>query len=262
MKSRASLGGHPVHPMLIVYPFAFLTGAFGFGLAGALGRRPHLTQVARALVPAGLGAGVAAAVPGIVDYFGSIPPHSSARQRGARHGLLNAAGLGIFAASWLLGRNGRRTMPLVLQGIGTGIMSVAAHMGGTLVYRNQIGIDHRYAGAGRWQEETHDRFDPVRLAASGATLGTDQMKLVHAGDSRVVVARTSDGCVAFDDRCTHRGGPLSDGVLIDGIVQCPWHGSQFDVATGEVLCGPAEDAIRTYPDIHARELDAGRRTGG
>jgi nitrite reductase/ring-hydroxylating ferredoxin subunit len=78
------------------------------------------------------------------------------------------------------------------------------------------------------------------------------MKLVHVDDKRVVVARTEEGHAAFDDRCTHRGGPLSDGVLICGTVQCPWHGSQFDVRTGEVKCGPAEKGIRTYPIDDAR----------
>ena len=72
------------------------------------------------------------------------------------------------------------------------------------------------------------------------------MKLVHVGDRRIAVGRTEDGIAAFDDRCTHRGGPLSDGVLICGTVQCPWHGSQFDVHTGEVKCGPATDPIGTY----------------
>jgi nitrite reductase/ring-hydroxylating ferredoxin subunit/uncharacterized membrane protein len=259
MRSRASISGHPVHPMLIVYPFAFLTGAFGFGLAGAFGRRPELTRVAHHLVPAGLASGVAAAVPGIVDYFGSIPPNSSARQRGARHGLLNAAGLGLFAASWLIGRRGRQTVPLVLQGAATAVMSVAAHMGGTLVYRNQIGIDHRYAAAGRWQEEWHGDIDAGALADAAAPLERGQMKLVHTREARVVVARTDEGCAAFDDRCTHRGGPLSDGALVDGVVQCPWHGSQFDVATGEVICGPADEPIRTYPIADGE--GAGRRTG-
>ena len=72
------------------------------------------------------------------------------------------------------------------------------------------------------------------------------MKLVHVDDQRIVVARTERGHAAFQDRCTHRGGPLSDGVLICGTVQCPWHGSQFDVQTGEVKCGPAEQPIQTY----------------
>jgi nitrite reductase/ring-hydroxylating ferredoxin subunit len=63
---------------------------------------------------------------------------------------------------------------------------------------------------------------------------------------RIVIARTGKGYAAFADRCTHRGGPLSDGALMCGTVQCPWHGSQFDVQTGEVKCGPAEKPIQTY----------------
>jgi nitrite reductase/ring-hydroxylating ferredoxin subunit len=75
----------------------------------------------------------------------------------------------------------------------------------------------------------------------------NQMKLVHVDDERIVVARTEQGYVAFQDRCTHKGGPLSDGVLICGTVQCPWHGSQFDVCTGAVKSGPAERPITIYP---------------
>ena len=72
------------------------------------------------------------------------------------------------------------------------------------------------------------------------------MKLVHVAGKRVVVGRTADGYVAFDDRCTHRGASLADGVMICGTVQCPWHGSQFDLATGNVKAGPARESIRVY----------------
>jgi len=72
------------------------------------------------------------------------------------------------------------------------------------------------------------------------------MKLVRAGDRRIAIARTEHGHAAFDDRCTHKGGPLSDGALVCGTVQCPWHGSQFDVTTGRVEQGPAEEPIATY----------------
>ena len=123
-------------------------------------------------------------------------------------------------------------------------MSVAGFLGGTLVYRNQIAIDHRYANAGRWQE-AGPRGQP-RPEVGGRASGVNQMKLVHVDEARIVVARTEDGYAAFQDRCTHRGGPLSDGALICGTVQCPWHGSQFDVQTGEVKCGPAEVKIKTY----------------
>jgi nitrite reductase/ring-hydroxylating ferredoxin subunit/uncharacterized membrane protein len=234
--------------MLIVYPFAFLTGAFGFNLAAAASRNRELRSVSSYLIPTGVAAGLLAAAAGIVDYVNVVPPKSSGKERAKKHALLNTAALGLFTTSWLLGRRGtRRTLPLVLQGLGSAAMSVAGYMGGTLVYRNQIGVDHRYANAGKWQEESRELAGSRALTSAAAPLGVNQMKLVHADGERIAVGRTDDGYAAFQDRCTHRGGPLSDGVLICGTVQCPWHGSQFDVHTGEVKCGPAEENIATYP---------------
>jgi nitrite reductase/ring-hydroxylating ferredoxin subunit len=77
-------------------------------------------------------------------------------------------------------------------------------------------------------------------------LQVNQMKLLRVGGHRIVLAHTDDGYVAFEDRCTHAGGSLAGGVLICGTVQCPWHGSQFDVQTGRVKAGPAERAIKTF----------------
>ena len=262
MRSYASFKGHPIHPMLIVYPFAFLTGAFGFSVAAAMrGRNRDLENVSQRLIPVGVAAGLLAAVPGLLDYLHAVPPQSSGKRRAATHALLNTSALGLFTMSWLLGRRGQtRSVSLTLQGLGSAAMSVAGYMGGTLVYRNQIGVDHRYANAGKWREEhmpsqallpsepgsTAPPPDLAALTAAGDGLDVDQMKLLHVGDRRIAVGRTEDGIAAFDDRCTHRGGPLSDGVLICGTVQCPWHGSQFDVHTGEVKCGPATDPIGTY----------------
>ena len=257
MRSYASIKGHPIHPMLIVYPFAFLTGAFGFGVAAALTRRRDLRDVSQHLIPAGIASGLAAAVPGALDYFQSVPPRSSGKERATKHALLNTTALGLFTMSWLLQRRQRSmALPLTLQGIGSAAMSIAGYLGGTLVYRNQIAVDHRHANAGKWREiaaPADALTDPgaadVRgpLASAGDGLGLDQMTLVRVGNTRIAVGRSEQGVVAFDDRCTHRGGPLSDGVMICGTVQCPWHGSQFDVATGAVKCGPATEPIATYP---------------
>jgi nitrite reductase/ring-hydroxylating ferredoxin subunit len=82
--------------------------------------------------------------------------------------------------------------------------------------------------------------------AKEGELEVDQMKLLLVGDRRIVLARTEHGYAAFDDRCTHKGGPLADGALICGTVQCPWHGSQFDVHTGSVKAGPADEPMGTY----------------
>ena len=68
----------------------------------------------------------------------------------------------------------------------------------------------------------------------------------------IVVARCGDEVVAFSDRCTHTGGPLSDGALIACTVQCPWHGSQFNLRTGAVVNGPAKDGIEVF-DAEVRD---------
>jgi nitrite reductase/ring-hydroxylating ferredoxin subunit len=120
-------------------------------------------------------------------------------------------------------------------------------LGGTLVSRNQVSVDHRYANAGKWREESvppPTRDDPITVETG--ELQVDQLRLLRVGDKRIVLGRTAEGYVAFDDHCTHRGGSLAGGVMICGTVQCPWHGSQFDVSTGTVKAGPAKENISAY----------------
>ena len=97
MKSTASIKTHPIHPMLIPFPFAFLTGAWGFRVAAAFSDNEDLKTVSRYLVPAGLAAGLIAAVPGLIDYLGSVPPRSSAKERATKHALINVSSLALFA---------------------------------------------------------------------------------------------------------------------------------------------------------------------
>lgn len=52
---------------------------------------------------------------------------------------------------------------------------------------------------------------------------------------------------AADNACPHAGGPLCEGALHENVVTCPWHGSQFNVETGEVVHGPANVNATTYP---------------
>jgi len=142
-------------------------------------------------------------------------------------------------------------MTLALEGAGVALLGIGGWMGGTLAFRNQIGVDHRYADAGKWNEESFDAVEgkPVAVAKPGE-LQVNQMKLLHVRiddeSRRIVLARTEEGHVAFDDRCTHKGASLADGALICGTVHCPWHGSHFDVRSGAVKAGPAEEKIGTY----------------
>jgi nitrite reductase/ring-hydroxylating ferredoxin subunit len=59
---------------------------------------------------------------------------------------------------------------------------------------------------------------------------------------------------ATQGKCTHRGGPLSEGKLDGSTLTCPWHGAQFNVCTGAVLRGPAQDPLKTYRVIVDGEI--------
>lgn len=247
MKSRASIKGHPLHPILVAFPIAFFTGtvvADGLTLFG--NDQKHLAAV---LGPAGVICALLAAVPGIIDYFYTIPPHSSAKKRGTRHGLINILVVILFATAYALRHNGdvSFTLVFILEVLGFALLGVAGWLGGTLVYRNQIAVDPRYAGAGKWKEAYFDTTAGNIEVATADELQTDQMKLLHIGSNRIVLAKTGDGYVAFNDRCSHRGGSLAGGMMICGTVQCPWHGSQFDCKSGQVKAGPATETIATYP---------------
>jgi 3-phenylpropionate/trans-cinnamate dioxygenase ferredoxin component len=69
----------------------------------------------------------------------------------------------------------------------------------------------------------------------------------RAKEARITLANVAGTLFAIDDRCTHRGCSLGDGKLDGSTVQCACHGSRFDVTSGAVVHGPAEDPVRSYP---------------
>jgi len=247
MRSKVHIKGHPLHPILVGFPIAFFVGGFLSDIIFVITDRVFFTQMAQYLVAGGILFTVIAAIPGIIDYFSIVPPESSAMKRATKHAILNFSMLFIFTMALLLRRNDEINfyIILLLELSAVVILTFSGWLGGTLVNRNQIGIDHRYAGAGKWQEETIKADGRIELKEI-KKLGVNQMKLLHVNDERIVIGRTESEFVAFDDHCTHRGGTLADGVMICGTVQCPWHGSQFNVKTGGVKAGPAKEPIKTY----------------
>jgi nitrite reductase/ring-hydroxylating ferredoxin subunit len=73
------------------------------------------------------------------------------------------------------------------------------------------------------------------------------MNGLKAGETRILVSNIGGTFQAIGDRCTHRGCSLSKGRLEGEVVTCPCHGSQFNVKTGAVVRGPAEEPERAYP---------------
>jgi nitrite reductase/ring-hydroxylating ferredoxin subunit len=73
-----------------------------------------------------------------------------------------------------------------------------------------------------------------------------QGKMVEVSGKKIALFNVEGSFYAIDDTCTHRGGPLSGGVLDGKQVTCPWHGAIYDVTTGEVSGPPAPKGVARY----------------
>jgi len=248
MKSKAHLKSHPIHPMLIPFPLALFTATVLFDIAAIIFNKEALATTAYYIQIVGVAFALIAAVPGIIDYIYTVPPDSSAKKRAGKHGLLNTIAVIIFLVFWFYKRGESPSTYIFITAelLGLVLISVAGWMGGTLVYRNHIGVYNRYGNSGKWKEQYFDSSDKTLLVASVNELQENQMKLLHIKDKRIVLAKTENKYVAFDDRCTHKGGSLAGGSIMCGTVQCPWHGSQFNVFNGYVTAGPAKEKIKIY----------------
>jgi len=83
-------------------------------------------------------------------------------------------------------------------------------------------------------------------AASANELKPGKMKDVEAGGKSVLLVNLDGKYYTIGNVCTHRGCMLSDGVLKGDTVQCPCHGSVFNVKTGNVVQGPATEPEPAY----------------
>ena len=72
-------------------------------------------------------------------------------------------------------------------------------------------------------------------------------KLVEAAGQRIAIFNQGGKYWAIEDTCPHRGGPLSEGMLAEDEVICPWHGSRFSLKTGAVLTPPAQRNVKSFP---------------
>jgi uncharacterized membrane protein len=144
MESKAKLFGHPIHPMLIVFPLGLLITALIFDIVYLLTGNAGFAMVSYWNIAAGVIGGLLAAVFGLVDWL-AIPAGTRAKTIGMWHGIGNVVVVLLFIVSWLLRRGEPGHVPttaaFALAVIAVCLGAVTGWLGGELVDRLGIGVD-------------------------------------------------------------------------------------------------------------------------
>jgi nitrite reductase/ring-hydroxylating ferredoxin subunit/uncharacterized membrane protein len=224
--------GHPLHPALTdVVLGAWSTGAL-LDLVNARG-------AADAAMTVGVLSAVPTALAGAADWSDT---EGEPRREGMVHALLNSAGVACMVASLFARRGNQRALGIGLSTAGLCLSGFSAWLGGHLVYALGTNVNRQAF------EPTVDEFKVVmpadKLEAGqlvGAELDVDGAKIP------IVLLKKGRTVMALSATCTHWGGPLAQGKLVDGnCVECPWHGSRFSMADGNVQQGPATVPAHTF----------------
>ena len=143
MQARARAFGHPIHPMLIVFPLGLLGGSVVFDIAYLASRNGRWADIAFWMVAVGVASGLLAAVFGFIDWL-AIPSGTRAKRVGLLHGVGNVVVVGLFIVGWLLRRPAPQSPPtvaVVLSFVGVALALVTGWLGGELVDRLGVGVD-------------------------------------------------------------------------------------------------------------------------
>jgi uncharacterized membrane protein len=144
MKSRVRALGHPVHPMVIVFPLGLFVAGTVFDLIALFSENATFDQVGYWNIAAGIIGAVVAAVTGLLDWT-AIPSGTRAKRIGLLHGGANSVVLVLFLVSWLVRMDNtdhRASVgSFVVEVFAVAVSGVAAWFGGELVDRLGIGVD-------------------------------------------------------------------------------------------------------------------------
>ena len=82
--------------------------------------------------------------------------------------------------------------------------------------------------------------------ATKSEIADQSAKLLEIEDKRIALFNLGGRFYALDDTCPHAEGPLNEGSIEGEEVECPWHGSRFNIKTGEVTAAPAVEGVARY----------------
>lgn len=142
-KSTAQIAGHPIHPMLVGFPIAFFLSALASDVAHVATGEERWAHTSAWLLGAGLVSSVGAAAAGMADYLGDSRVRRS--KVATIHMVGNVAAVALETANFLIRKGGDapdavRPAGLSLSAISAGILGVTAALGGSLVYKQRVGV--------------------------------------------------------------------------------------------------------------------------
>lgn len=145
-KSTAKIGGHPIHPMLIPFPIAFLVAALVSDLVFWTVRDAFWASVSLYLLGAGIVMALLAALAGFTDFFGD--PRIRALSHAWQHMVGNLLAVAIAVVNFLLrlGDPATAILPtgLILSAVVALILVFTGWRGGDLVYKHRVGIPDQH----------------------------------------------------------------------------------------------------------------------
>jgi uncharacterized membrane protein/nitrite reductase/ring-hydroxylating ferredoxin subunit len=244
---------HPIHPMLVHFPIGLFVLSFILDLVNfSLSGRPYLVPASFYAMLLGIITALLAAIPGFVDYT-DIRRDQPGKRTATVHMTLNLIVVAIYALNlWIrapaLAEAKVSWIPLVLSVIGIGLLSASGYLGGRLVYDEGIAVGRHKRYTPTPQETLKfsvpdSGFVPIPAAAD---LGNQETLRIEISGTVLTIAKVDNQLFAFQEFCTHRYGPLSEGCLDGFDIECPWHKSRFDIRTGKVTRGPAKIDLKTF----------------
>ncbi|MEV4479687.1 DUF2231 domain-containing protein [Micromonospora coxensis] len=144
MESRLKVLGHPVHPMLVMFPVALLVTGTLLDVVDTVGGPDFLGEVAYWNITIGLVGGLLAAAAGTFDLL-AIPAGTRAKRVALTHAAANVAVILLFAAVWVVRLNAESRAAggalIAIEMVGLALLGVSAWLGGELVDRLGVGVD-------------------------------------------------------------------------------------------------------------------------
>ena len=234
--------GHPLHAATTDIPIGMLLGVVVLDLIG----QPTAADV---MLVGTILFMLASAASGLADYSETT---GTPLTRATLHATLMVVALLLLIVSLVLrsGAPADRTVPIAISIIGFLLVSAGAFVGGEVAYTlGNMVSRHAFRGPGtKWV-----KLDTGEVADLGQLPEATPTKM-RAGINDLILVRIGTTIHAMHGVCAHAGGPLAEGKVVDGCIECPWHYSRFDLEDGRARRGPT---VYDQPSYEVRPAEGG-----